>query len=185
MHDHRTGPTGPHDSSDEIATEAATGIAALETWLGDQSEMNRPFWVDPARSRVASILAGAYERALSVSGLSEGYDSWLAGRYVSEAHMAGLEVDPDLEVRPMTPALRERLEWFEEHGQVAHEEGGVLVWEELPSDLRSQLYGEKILTVDAVRELAADHELQTINGIGPARARAILKALAATDRQAG
>jgi hypothetical protein len=70
-----------------------------------------------------------------------------------------------------------------EYSALANSEGGVLCWEELSHDLRSVLYGQEVLTVDEVRDLATDRELQAVAGIGPANELAILKALAATDRR--
>jgi hypothetical protein len=167
MHDHRTGPIGPQGPSpDEIAAEAAAGITALEGMLA--GEPPKSTW---QQEGAVALKVGEVTREIA---LTLPQDSTLRGDLLDQAANWGLLA----RMRGQGRAIESR-----EHGDLANSEGGVLRWEQLSSELRSVLYSQEVLTVDEVRELAADRELQAIAGIGPAGERAILEALAATDCQ--
>jgi hypothetical protein len=188
MHDHRTGPDGAHE--DAITRHSARLVADLEAWLADPDDEPPTSWsapstADPAQAAHAawSVVADAYERALTVAGLAEDDAVWLARNYRGAARQAGREAIPELAARSQTAATRARLDWFDRHAHIASEPGGILGWTDLPDDIRHTLYGERVFTINKVRELARDHELTAVAGIGPARARRIMQALRQFDDQ--
>lgn len=147
-------------------------VADIENWL-----RTRPATPDEARRQAWAKVADACECALVTEGLSASDANTMAITYRRASRDAGR--DP-LDLIEPTAAQLERSRWYEDHGYRAHEDGGVLVWDALHHEIRSILYGERIMTVAEVRTVAADHGLQAIDGIGPARARAIMDALTQT-----
>lgn len=165
MHDHRTDPAGSnHHTSDEITAMAAQGVSDIEKWL--RTPAARP--LERVEADAALELAQlALHLACSLPAESD-----LRAQMLAQGHDW-----KDLAESRGVNCYTE----FEEAQRLAHGEDGVYKWDALPLDLRAKFYDEQVYTIDEVRERARDRKLQAIPGIGPARERQILEALAAID----
>jgi hypothetical protein len=164
---HGTDPSGLNDHTpDRIAIEAAEGITALERLLSRSAKPAESLWT--REGRVAQTISDhAYDAARDLPAESE-----LRAQLLDQA-----------EDWLLLASIRgqNRYDQFAEAQRLSKSENGIWNWEALPLELRRTFYNECIYTVDEVREMAADRELQAIKGIGPTREREILAALAATD----
>ncbi|WCB92310.1 hypothetical protein DSM104299_01005 [Baekduia alba] len=164
---HGTDPSGSNDHTpDHIAIEAAEGITAFERLLSRSAKPAESVWT--LEGRVAQTISEhAYAAAHELPAESE-----LRAQLLDQAEDWLLFAS----MRGQT-----RYDQFDEAQRLSKGENGIWTWEALPLELRRTFYNERVYTIDEVREMAADRELQSINGVGPARERQILEALAATD----